>query len=160
MELSELTCREEVLAAFEVYKDCMYLPTEEKYRRRMEGYLSDPQVRIFACRRSGKTVGMAVVSMAKDAGRLMGIAVTQPLRRQGIGAFLLRSLALAYAPLPLLAETDADAVGFYRSCGCTVTAFTEIYDGDPVTRYRCLLKADSGTCYEFTAADIEKIIML
>ena len=142
MELTKLTCRDEILAAYEIYKDCMYLPTADKFRRKMEGYLTDPVVAIFACRRGKEIAGMAVISDTADAARLLGIAVARPLRRQGIGGFLLRSLALAYAPKPLLAETDDDAVSFYRRCGCAVTAFPETYDGRTVTRYRCLLKTD------------------
>ena len=160
MKLTELTCREEILAAYEIYQDCMYRPTEDRFRRKMEGYLADPGVRIWACRRDASTVGLAVVATGAETAELLGIAVARPLRRQGRGSCLLRSLALAVSPKPLLAETDADAVDFYRRCGCQITAFAETYDGQPVTRYRCLLKADSGTCYEFTAADIEKIIML
>jgi ribosomal protein S18 acetylase RimI-like enzyme len=44
-----------------------------------------------------------------------------------------------YDLLSVYAETDHDAVGFYQKNGFNITAFSEIYDGETVVRYRCKL---------------------
>jgi ribosomal protein S18 acetylase RimI-like enzyme len=44
-----------------------------------------------------------------------------------------------YDLLSVYAETDNDAVVFYQKNGFNITAFSEIYDGETVVRYRCKL---------------------
>ncbi len=64
------------------------------------------------------------------------VATRSDLRRRGLGAALVHAIAADIAPLPLLAATDDDAVGFYRRLGFTVT---EIESPWPARRYRCVL---------------------
>jgi hypothetical protein len=45
----------------------------------------------------------------------------------------------------LEAETDSDAVGFYRSCGFTVLSLGEVYPG--VERFRCTLESQANCPY-------------
>ena len=138
--LLELTSLEEALRGYDIYKDCMYLPTEEKFRRKMTAYLADGAVKVFACLGDDQWQGMAVLRLA-EAGKaeLLGIATAPHARGKGIGTFMVTQL-MARCGLPaLVAETDGDAVGFYRKAGFLVTPFTEVYDGETVTRYQCIL---------------------
>lgn len=140
MQLLELTALEDILGGYDIYKDCMYLPTGEKYRRKMAEYVADGAVKIFACLGDDQWQGMAVVRfLAADKAELEGIATAPHARGKGIGTFMVAQLMERYCLRELAAETDDDAVGFYRKAGFSVKPFAEIYDGETVTRYQCVL---------------------
>ena len=123
--------------AYQVYRDCMFAPTEEKYRRKMGGYLADG-CRVRVCEADGSLAGIAVTAPAENgSAELVGIAVERSFRGQGIGRQLLADAVRQAGAARLFAETDGDAVGFYRRCGMTAQKLTVLYDGVPVTRYRC-----------------------
>lgn len=124
--------------AFRVYAPCMYRPTYEAYGAKMGLYASDPSVRIFICRGEGKTAGMLVLKRAGRDAEIVGIAAAEELRRRGIGRSMLRRAAEAEGLRSLTAQTDDEAVGFYRRCGFTAERTVVRYpDGDAV-RYRCV----------------------
>lgn len=128
--------------AYQAYKDCMFAPTMERYRRKMSGYLSRG-CRVRVCETGGVLVGIAVTAPEENgSAELVGIAVEGAFRGQGIGRALLTDAIRQAGASRLFAETDEDAVGFYRHCGMTARRFTEIYAGVPVTRYRCEMPDD------------------
>ena len=47
--------------AYTLYASCMYHPIYDRFKVRMEGYLSDPSVRIYVCENPGKRTGMMVL---------------------------------------------------------------------------------------------------
>ena len=120
---------------FRVFRDCMYRPTEDAYLRKMQAYLEDPDRRVFVCEQDGRLAGILVADAA-DAG-IVGIAVDAALRGQGIGTFLIEQTAKALGTSCLCAETDGDAVGFYRRCGFSTEKTVKYYGGEAVTRYLC-----------------------
>jgi ribosomal protein S18 acetylase RimI-like enzyme len=63
------------------------------------------------------------------------IAVLPAERRQGHGRALIARAAVALGLTCLEAETDAEAVDFYRRCGFAVQCLGEKYPG--VERFRC-----------------------
>ena len=138
LHFAEQTDKTALLAAYEVYKPCMYRPTMEKYEKKMEAYLQEEAVGIFTCTQGGTVVGMIVGRFDGASGvEILGIAVDADARKRGIGAYMIDRLMDAYALCNVTAETDDDAVGFYRKCGFCIMEYTEDYDGKPVTRYRC-----------------------
>ena len=140
MELlfAEQTDKAALLAAYEVYKPCMYMPTMEKYEKKIEAYLQEEAVGIFTCTQGGAVVGMIAGRFDGKTGmEILGIAVSTAARKRGIGSYMIECLTDAYALCTVTAETDDDAVGFYRKCGFCITEYTEDYDGKPVTRYHC-----------------------
>ena len=138
LTLTRWTEPEQVLAAYEVYKPCMYLPTEEKFRAKVGAYLRDDAVRVFGCTAAEKVVGMVAVRVAEGKSmEVLGIAAAETARGQGIGTFMLRQAAEYCGAESVFAETDDDAVGFYRKCGFAITKLEKDYDGTPVTRYLC-----------------------
>lgn len=71
------------------------------------------------------------------SGEITHIAVQPELRGQGIGRDLVR-LGMAVTALRVLqAETDRDAVGFYRALGFSVQSLGERHPG--VERFLCRL---------------------
>ncbi|GGU28719.1 GNAT family N-acetyltransferase [Nocardioides albus] len=89
----------------------------------------------------GTALVVAAGLMVSDRSVEIGhIATRHDRRRQGYAARLIRSVASEVAPLPLFAETDDDAVDFYRRVGFTVTVVDSPW---PTNRYRCVLESDT-----------------
>ena len=141
--LKELTHWEDAANAYNVYKDCMYLPTEEKYRRKIEGFLRDDATKVFACFCGDEKKGMVVVSLfPQGCAELVGIAVEKSVRGQGIGTFMIRQVMETCFLRKVIAETDEDAVEFYRKNGFSVEKREETYEGQIVVRYQCKKEAE------------------
>lgn len=118
-------------AAYEIYSACMYLPTVQKYHTRMEEYLSDPALRCFGTFRDDRLAGILIIRK----GEILGIAVHPDFRHQGVGREMILH-ALQHFPR-LTAETDSEAVDFYRRCGFECTSFERVYPDGTALRYVC-----------------------
>lgn len=133
---TELTNLDLILQTYEIYKDCMFLPNEEKFRKKVDSFLRDDSVKIFACMNHGSIEGIIVLSfLAQGQAEIVGIATDSSVRGQGVGSYLIRQ-ASKICP-NLSAQTDSDAVGFYRKNGFQITELSEVYDGETVVRYQC-----------------------
>ena len=72
-------------------------------------------------------------------GEILHMAVSADRARQGIGRALLQAAFTRYPDVPVwTAETDDEAVEFYRRVGFSVKELPPRYPG--VTRYRCVLR--------------------
>ena len=140
LKLIELTHKNDVCKTYEIYKHCMFLPTEEKFNNKIDTFLIDNSVKIFACFNQGEIVGVIVISFSEQRKiEIIGIAVELSARGKGIGSYMINQIVNDYGLVSVYAETDNDAVGFYQKNGFNITAFSEIYDGETVVRYRCKL---------------------
>ena len=140
LKLRELTLKNEILQVYEIYKHCMFMPTEEKFNNKVDLFLNDIFVKIFACFEQNKIVGIMVVSFKEQKKiEIIGIAVDVSARGKGIGSYMINQVINNYGLLSVYAETDNDAVGFYRKNNFSITEFSEIYDGETVIRYKCEL---------------------
>lgn len=135
-EDAEWLCSEE---AYAIYAPCMYQPTYEKYKAEMEGYLADPAVRIHVCENDGIKAGMLVLKLSGTDAEILGISVSEDCRGHGIGQYMVREVMKTGQLESLYAQTDDDAVEFYRKSGFD-TEKTEVqYPNGTVVRYRCTL---------------------
>ena len=140
LKLRELTLKNEILQVYEIYKHCMFMPTEEKFSNKVDLFLNDIFVKIFACFEQDKIVGIMVVSFKEQKKiEIIGIAVDVSARGKGIGSYMINQVINNYGLLSVYAETDNDAVGFYRKNGFNIMEFSETYDGATVVRYKCEL---------------------
>lgn len=140
LNLIELTDKNEVYKTYEIYKHCMYMPTEEKFNKKIEQFFNDNSVKIFACFNQGKVDGVIVISfVAQNKIEIVGIAVDLSARNKGIGSYMINEVIKNYGLIFVYAETDDDAVDFYRKNGFCITEFSEIYDGEIFIRYKCEL---------------------
>ena len=140
LKLRELTLKNEILQAYEIYKHCMFLPTEEKFNNKVDLFLKDIFVKIFACFEQDKIVGIMVVSFKEQKEiEIIGIAIDVSARGKGIGSYMINQVINNYGLLSVYAETDNDAVGFYLKNGFNIMEFSESYDGETVIRYKCEL---------------------
>ena len=61
-------------------------------------------------------------------------------RQQGIGSYMIQQVFCNHKIEELYAETDIDAVNFYKKTGFAIKEFVEHYDSHSVLRYSCVLK--------------------
>ena len=140
LKLRELTLKNEILQTYEIYKHCMFMPTEEKFNNKVDLFLNDNSVKIFVCFEQDKIVGIMVVSFKEQKKiEIIGIAIDVSARGKGIGSYMINQVINNYGLLSVYAETDNDAVGFYQKNNFSITEFSEIYDGETVIRYKCEL---------------------
>ena len=138
MKLIELTHKNEILSTYEIYKHCMFMPTEEKFNQKIDRFLNDKSIKIFACLEQDKIMGVMVISFAESKKiEIIGIAVDVSARGQGIGSYMIKQVVYDYDLLSVYAETDKDAVGFYRNNGFHIAEFCETYGTETVIRYKC-----------------------
>ena len=66
LKLIELTHKNDVCKTYEIYKHCMFLPTEEKFNNKIDTFLIDNSIKIFACFNQGEIVGVIVISFSEQ----------------------------------------------------------------------------------------------
>ena len=138
-ELKELKCREDIYRTYEIYRHCMYMPTEDKFKRKTNDFLGCG-ARFFTCSYQNNPGGVIAVSFAENYGiEILGISVAPSLRGKGIGSYMIKTIAEAYKPTYIYAETDKAAVDFYKKNGFTVTESVETYGSKTIIRYKCEL---------------------
>jgi ribosomal protein S18 acetylase RimI-like enzyme len=102
-------------------------------------YLRDANHRLWVLEDGGRSVGLVGVRLG-DPAEITHVAVGPAERGRGYGAELIASLRLLCPGVTTwYAETDDDAVGFYRRLGFFIKALPPKYPG--VTRYGCTLEA-------------------
>ena len=118
----------------------MFMPTEEKFNNKVDLFLNNNSIKIFACFEQDKIVGIMVVSFKEQKNiEIIGIAVDVSARGKGIGSYMINQVINNYGLLSVYAETDNDAVGFYRKNDFNIMDFSETYDGANIVRYKCEL---------------------
>ena len=115
------------------------MPTKEKLNKLADEYELNSDIFAFAHYESDTVSGVIILKRIKnDEFEIISISVSPKFRRQGIASslisFALRNLKCAV----LKAETDNDAVGFYRGFGFNIESLGEKYPG--IVRYLCTLE--------------------
>jgi ribosomal protein S18 acetylase RimI-like enzyme len=105
----------------------------------MEGFINDPSVRVLVCESRGKRVGMMVLKRSGTVAEILGIAVSEELRRRGIGRHMVRFAMGSEGLERVEAQTDGDSIGFYRKCGFAEERSVVDYPDGSVARYNCVL---------------------
>ena len=139
-DLIELTTKNDIIQTYEIYKACIFMPTAEKFNKKVDKFLSDNSIKIFACLYGNEVKGIIVVSFTEQYKiEIIGIAVNVTARHLGIGSYMINKLIDDYSLVSVYAETDNDAVEFYRKNGFKITEFSNTFDGETVIRYNCEL---------------------
>ncbi len=125
--------------AFSIYASCMYHPTYKDYKAQMEDYMHDSSTKVFVCEDRGRKTGMMVLKLSEDAAEIIGIAVSENARRNGIGKQLIQSVMESGNLESIKAQTDDDSIGFYRKCGFSEERIVIEYPDGSAVRYNCVL---------------------
>jgi len=119
----------------------MFMPSKEKFNKKIAYFLNDDTIKIFVCVHHDEINGVIVISFVEPRKiEIIGIAVDMSARNLGVGSFMINKLVDNYDLLVISAETDDDAVNFYRKNGFSITEFSKTYGENTVTRYRCELE--------------------
>ena len=118
----------------------VYNPTPERLKHRAEEYAADSNVKAYACKNSEKYIGIVVFVTENGTTEILDIAVKPEYRKHDIGRKLIDFIFTQFPIDNITAETDDEAVGFYKKCGFAVTPVGEFCD---TKRYFCKLSAVS-----------------
>ena len=117
----------------------VYNPTPERLQARAEKYSGDPDIRVCAYKEY-EYKGIVAFSMEDNIATILDIAVSSDFRGQGIGSRLVNYIKDKMNPKKIIAETDDDAVLFYKKYGFEATPIKTDYDSN---RYSCILEVNS-----------------
>ena len=123
--------------AYLLYSPCMYQASFEEYKERMDCFVADPYVKIFVCELNGKKAGMLVLHEGSTVPEIIGIAVSKNQRHQGIGKQMIQKVMESEKLERIKAQTDDDAIGFYRSLGFNTEKVMKKYPDGISVRYNC-----------------------
>ena len=127
----------EILALME---PSVYGPTPERLKCRAEKYSADKNIFVYACKIDSVYAGIVVLKTENDTAEILDIAVKPKYRKHGIGKSLIDFIFTQFPIDNITAETDDEAVGFYKRCGFTITSVGEFCD---TKRYFCNLSSVS-----------------
>ncbi|WP_216624901.1 GNAT family N-acetyltransferase [Paenibacillus foliorum] len=122
---------------------CIYKPDTEKINRIVKAYEENPLRAVYAYYQETQDaaataiIGLKLNPEEKHA-MILHIAVDHNLRGTGIGRKLIDEVISINDITSLEAETDKDAVNFYRSSGFIIKSLGEKYPG--VERFLCVKK--------------------
>jgi len=115
--------------------------------RRLEdtvrSYRDDPAVALLVATVDAEPVGVLGYRSTDTEITLLHLATAPDRRRSGLGRRLVDAVRAGAPRLPLVAETDRAAVGFYAATGFVVTSLGEKYPG--VERFLATLPALANT---------------
>lgn len=109
---------------------------EHRVDEAVRRYRDDPRATLLVATSANDIVALTGYTVVAGAEvLLLHVATASHVRRTGVGRLLLAEVRRTTPPeLPVVAETDDDAVSFYGATGFTVTSLGERYPG--VVRYR------------------------
>lgn len=112
----------------------VYNPTEERLMNRAKKYQEDENANIYAYKHNGEYKGIIVFKIKEQTAEIPDIAVKPEYQGNGIGRRLIDYIFTRFAVNKIIAETDDDAIGFYKKYGFTVTDTKVNHD---TKRYVC-----------------------
>lgn len=127
----------------------IFNPTSERLRSRAESYINNENAYIFAYRENDKYLGIVVFEIAGHSAKILDIAVETTHRSKGIGSCLIDFVFKEFGVTHIYAETDDDAIGFYKKYGFIVLETFFKFD---TMRYKCVCTnpATEGTEKQWT----------
>ncbi|MDP5275306.1 GNAT family N-acetyltransferase [Chengkuizengella axinellae] len=109
--------------------------SSDRVEQTVEDYKEQNELELYGFEAEGKVIGIIGYRMHENQMELKHIAVSPEQRYKGIGSLMINAMMNLTKSDQVIAETDDDAVDFYRSSGFTIYSLGEKYPG--VERYRC-----------------------
>ncbi len=119
-----------------VLSESVGMPTEDKLKKRAQVYINNNNVVAFGYISDGAVLGVIVLDISKkEEIAILDIAVSKANQHNGIGKKLIEHVLANLNPTTIIAETDGDAVDFYRKFGFIINNLGEKYPD--IIRYEC-----------------------
>lgn len=123
-----------------------YAASTERAADEYEKYVALSDRRLYGFTDGGVLVGcIGVEFISLEELEIKHIAVEPTARGKGFGHAMIKAVQKKLRPNVIVAETDSEAVDFYRSLGFEIMSLGEKYPG--VERFWCRLKKPSNCCY-------------
>ena len=116
----------------------VYNSTEERLLNRAKKYQEDENTNIYAYKDNGEYKGIVVFEILNNSATILDIAVKPEHQKCGIGSKLIDFIFNSFNAQNITAETDDDAIGFYKKYGFTVTDTKVEFD---TKRYVCVCES-------------------
>ena len=113
----------------------VYNPTEERLLNRAKKYQEDENTNIYAYKDDGEYKGIVVFKIENKLATILDFAVKPEYQGQGIGSKLIDFIFNQFEVDNITAETDDDAIGFYKKYGFIVASCEKKFD---TNRYTCI----------------------
>ena len=117
-----------------VWAYSVYEATPERMAQKAKEYLENVAQQLYGWFSNKTLLGVCGFIIHADKVEITNISVAEDARSRGVGSAMISSLQKMYK-LTITAETDDDAIGFYRKCGFNATAFQK----HGVQRWNCVL---------------------
>ncbi|MCI3919459.1 GNAT family N-acetyltransferase [Paenibacillus sp. TRM 82003] len=122
-------------------------PDPERVEQAVDRYRGEEGLSLFGVESEGEIVGIVGARpMADDRWSIEHLAVRPDCRGAGFGRGLILELIEQVRPQELVAETDEEAVDFYRWIGFEVESLGELFPG--AERFRCTYRTDEEPAQE------------
>lgn len=105
----------------ELLAPSVYNPTPERLRSRAMKYQVSDAIKVYAYAEAGEYQGIIVFEIKETEAAILDIAVRPESRGRGVGSRLIDFMFRQFRVRKVIAETDDDAVGFYKKYGFSVT---------------------------------------
>ncbi len=116
----------------------VYNPTEERLLNRAKKYQEDENANIYTYKEQDRYKGIVIFKIIYNSATILDIAIKPEHRGQGIGSKLIDFIFNHFNAQNITAETDDDAIGFYKKYGFTVADTKVEFD---TKRYVCVCKS-------------------
>lgn len=133
--IKDILCTQEI---YNIYSACMFEPTFNKFKVKTEKMQNDSSVSVYGYFLNGKIIGVISTQETDKVVEIIGIAVDSKKRHSGIGTKLI-DYVKDESPKPIIAETDNDAVMFYKKCGFDIEEKIVSKSNVSYRRYVCTL---------------------
>lgn len=120
---------------YELLAPSIYNPTQERLLNRAKKYQEDKNTNIYAYKDNDEYKGIVVFIIAKNSATILDIAVKPNYQGQGIGSKLIDFIFNSFNVNNITAETDDDAIGFYKKYGFTIADTKVEFE---TKRYTCV----------------------
>lgn len=120
---------------YELLAPSVYNPTEERLLNRAKKYQEDENTNIYAYEDNDEYKGIVVFIIAKNSATILDIAVKPEHQGHGIGSKLIDFIFNSFNVDSIIAETDDDAIEFYKKYRFTVADTKVEFD---TKRYICV----------------------
>ena len=92
----------------------VFNPTPARLLSRAEKYQADDNTSVYAYTENGEYKGIIVFKIKEQTAEILNIAVKPEYQGNGIGSMLIDYIFSKFAVSKITAETDDDAIGFYK----------------------------------------------
>lgn len=116
----------------------VYNPTKERLLNRAKKYQEDEETNVYVYKEDNEYKGIVVFEIVNNSATILDIAVKPEYQGQGTGSKLIDFIFNSFNAQNITAETDDDAIEFYKKYGFIVADTKVEFD---IKRYVCVCKS-------------------